>query len=114
MHWLPLTSEEQLHQVISNSFSSERKGVVVFKHSTRCSISSMAKNRIERNWKFNSESLPVYYLDVLSYRDVSNQVASILNEIHESPQLIVVKNGKAIYTASHADINIQDIENQMV
>ena len=96
--WKPLTSEEQFNQLLS-----EEGPLAIFKHSTRCSISSMAKNRVERDWK--SDSVPVYLIDVIQHRNVSNLIASALEVIHQSPQLILVQNGAAVHHASHNGIS---------
>ena len=71
----------------------------------------MAKLRLERHWKFNDEELPIYYLDLLNYRDVSNEIASILDVQHESPQMLVIQNGKLVYTSSHSEIDAEVLNN---
>lgn len=101
MHWRKLESLEALQVALDESATHP---VALFKHSTRCSISSTAKDRIERQWSFTDEQLPVYYLDLIRYREVSNRIAEITGIPHESPQLIILKHGKAIYDASHSGI----------
>jgi bacillithiol system protein YtxJ len=83
---------------------------MIFKHSTRCSISSLALNRIE-NVK-NQETIikSCYFLDLLSYRDISNKIATDFNVIHASPQILIIKNGKCIYNTSHSNINWANIK----
>lgn len=108
MNWLTLDSEEGLDQLIKDSFSETLKGILIFKHSTRCSISTMAKDRLERQWTFGSE-LPAYYLDLISYRSVSNKIAEEFNVQHQSPQALLIKEGKCIYNASHSSISVKDI-----
>jgi bacillithiol system protein YtxJ len=110
MDWLPIISEVQLEEINQKSFDSLIKGVLIFKHSTRCSISSMSLNRLERKWDFSINSFPAYFLDLIRYRNLSDQVADIYHVEHESPQVLVVKNGKCIFTASHSDINVGDIK----
>lgn len=110
MNWLKLDNENQLETIKSNSFDTNIKGVVLFKHSTRCSISQMALSRFERNWNFSQQELPAYYLDLLNYRNISNQIADEFQIEHQSPQVLVIKDGKCIYTASHSDIIVSDIE----
>lgn len=102
--WLELTSEEQFLQLLESE-----KTFAVFKHSTRCSISSMAKNRLENNWDLD-ENTPVYYLDLIQHRNVSNLIADKLQVTHQSPQLIVIKNKEAIYHASHNGISIEQVK----
>jgi bacillithiol system protein YtxJ len=101
MQWHKLESLEDL------SFALEKSNVVpvaLFKHSTRCSISSAAKDRIERQWTFSESQLPIYYLDLIQFREISNKIAEVTGVTHESPQLIIVKNGKAVYDTSHSGI----------
>lgn len=107
MNWNKIESIEELNQVIEQS---NQTPILIFKHSTRCSISSMALNRLERAWSDkDSEKVTPYYLDLISHRDVSNNIAETLGIMHESPQAIVLKDGKAIYNASHMSINHGDI-----
>jgi bacillithiol system protein YtxJ len=103
MHWLQLTSISQFTSLIDS-----HQDFAVFKHSTRCSVSSMAKSRLERSWSFSDEALPVYYLDVIQHRDVSNFIADSTGIRHESPQLIVWKEGKVVYSASHIAISVEE------
>ncbi len=105
--WIELNNETQFLQLLE----SERP-FAIFKHSTRCSISSMAKNRLESSWKIN-EDLPVYYLDLIQFRNVSNLIAEKTGVTHQSPQLIVIKNGKATYNASHNGINSAEAQSSL-
>jgi bacillithiol system protein YtxJ len=102
MNWKTLNSEAQFLDLLNNE-----PLFAVFKHSTRCSISSMAKNRLEREWDLE---LPVYYLDLLQYRSVSNLIAEKSNVEHQSPQLIVFQNGLPIYDASHSGIVTEEVK----
>lgn len=105
MNWTPLTSVSQLEEIKKQS---HEKNVVIFKHSTRCSISGMALNRFERSWSANdSESIEPYLLDLIEHRDVSNEIQNVFKVIHESPQIILIKDGESIYDASHMNINYQ-------
>jgi bacillithiol system protein YtxJ len=110
MNWLKLVNENQLEEIQNNSFNPTIKGVVLFKHSTRCSISSMALSRFERGWSLDQEKAPAYYLDLLNYRHISSLIADKYAVEHESPQVLIIKDGKCIYHASHSDINVADIE----
>lgn len=96
MDWLLLTSLESLDSFIQQSFTEQ---VAVFKHSTRCSISRMIKDRVERGVPV--KHMPAYYLDLLEYRDVSNAIASRFTIEHESPQLLIFRNGVCTSHASH-------------
>ena len=106
MNWLELSNESQLNEIIEDS---KNAPVLIFKHSTRCSISSMAINRLERAWKEGAKLKP-YYLDLIRYRDISNLIATKLGVEHQSPQAIVIKDGKAIYNNSHMGISFNELE----
>ena len=101
--WSDLTMLNQVDHIVDESY---RRSVVIFKHSVRCSISSMAKNRVERDWNSQTMDSKLYYLDLLSYREVSNEIAKRFDVEHQSPQVIVIKNGKAVYDASHNSISV--------
>lgn len=106
IEWNHLTDINQLNEVAELS---KDKTVLLFKHSTRCSISSMALSRLEREWD-KTEVVP-YYLDLIAHRDISNEIANKFDVFHQSPQAIVLKNGKAVYDASHSGINFSDFSN---
>ncbi len=108
MNWIPLQSEEALKDIINASFN---KPQVIFKHSTRCSISSMAKSRLDRGE--STEAADFHYLDLIAFRPLSNQVANLLHVQHESPQIILLKDGKCIYDESHNGILMDDILEQV-
>ena len=110
MNWLPLIAEKQLMDVDSLSNNPDVKGVLILKHSTRCSISANALGRLERTWKFSEKEVPTYFLDLLSYRNVSSAIEQHYGVPHESPQVLIIKNGKCIYATSHSDISVPNIE----
>lgn len=83
---------------------------VFFKHSTRCPVSGMALRMFERDYNLSSDLAKAYFLDLIAYRSLSNRIASELGVEHESPQVIVVKNGLVVHTASHHMISAQDIK----
>ncbi|SDW93360.1 bacillithiol system protein YtxJ [Lutibacter oricola] len=107
MNWLELTTIEQLDELINDS---NNKPILIFKHSTRCGISRFALSGFERSYNINKESLSVYFLDLLKYREVSNAIAEKLKVQHQSPQAIVISKEKVIYSASHSDISAEDIK----
>jgi len=110
MNWNKLTSEAQIDQVILESAA---KPVLLFKHSTSCSISSMSLDRLLRNWKAeDSDKITPYYLDLLAYRNLSNLVAERFDIPHESPQVLLIQNGKVTYHESHYGISYAEIMNQ--
>ena len=108
MNWITIKSESDLDKIIEQSFL-ENQGVAVFKHSTRCSISSVAKTRLESSWDFDSEKLPIYYLDLISYREISNLIAKKFDVEHESPQLLIIKDGECFYHESHMSISVKNV-----
>ena len=104
MTWVNLTSMEQLDEIkAAGGFS------LIFKHSTRCSISMMAK----RNFEFNGEVIPadtkLYFLDLISYRDISNQIGEVFQVAHQSPQILLIKDGDCVLEASHSDISAEEV-----
>ena len=103
MNWIKLEQESQLEQIVALSHI---KPQAIFKHSTRCSISTVAKNRLDNS---SVDEIDFYYLDLLAFRNISNSIAEKFNVYHESPQIILIKNGECIYVESHSGINIQDI-----
>ena len=104
--WRVLTSLNQLDEI--NKLSQE-KLVVLFKHSTRCGTSSMALRQFESHYNFPDDSVYLYFLDLLSYREISNEIAIRFQVLHQSPQLILIKNGETVHHASHYHINAEDI-----
>ena len=104
--WLPLTSELQLERIEDRS---KTKTQVIFKHSTRCGISSMVMNQFVANYELTAEDLDLYYLDLLNFRSVSNEVGYKFQVLHESPQLLVIKNGVVVAHESHGAINELDL-----
>lgn len=101
MDWNLLTDLGQLNEIMSLSNESP---VAIFKHSTRCSVSRMALKQFENEFD-SSDKVTPYFLDLIAYRDVSNEIANLFGVQHQSPQLILIKEGKAIYNASHSDID---------
>lgn len=113
MDWINLTSEAQLEEINQKSFETQIKAILLFKHSTRCSISTMALSRLERNWKLSNVLVPAYNLNLLQYPTVSSKIAEQFNVRHESPQVLLIKNGKCIYNASHSAITAAEIESTL-
>jgi bacillithiol system protein YtxJ len=107
MNWNKLT---QLSQIDEIKTISEDVPVMIFKHSTRCSLSSMSLDRLLRNWKEEDHKnvLP-YHLDIIENRELSNQIAKEFGVSHQSPQVIVIKNGVAVYDNSHFGISYPEI-----
>lgn len=109
MIWQQLTNQSQLQDIIHTSQQPDTyRAVVIFKHSTRCSISSMALSRFESKWQ-DDPTVPVFYLDLLQHRDISNEIAGLFGITHQSPQVLVIKNGACIYDASHTGITVSGV-----
>ena len=100
-NWILLTEENQLKEIIEES---KTKLVVVFKHSTRCGISRGVLSKFEKATDSKVENVAFYYLDLLKYRNISNEIASLLSVYHQSPQAILIKNGEVVTHNSHYDI----------
>lgn len=104
MQWKNITNLEQVSEIQQQEGYS-----LIFKHSTRCAVSSMAKRRFEMDWSVIPENTGLYFLDLISYRDISAQIADTFQVQHESPQILVLKNGDCILDASHSDISAEEV-----
>lgn len=107
--WQPLTQPEQLQEIVRES---HEQPVLIFKHSTSWSISAAAKGKIKRQWA--DPGLPdtkLYYLDLLRFRPLSTEIAQRFGVQHESPQLLLIRDGECQYNASHMGIRLSDVKN---
>lgn len=109
MHWNELTSIEQLDLI---EVQSETQPVLIFKHSTRCSISRFALKQFEFEFDMQEVILP-YYLDLLNFREVSNEIANRYNVQHQSPQILVLKNKEVVYHVSHEGIAVSELKKRV-
>jgi bacillithiol system protein YtxJ len=100
---------EQLGQLETIAAASAARPQLLFKHSTRCSISAAAKHRLDGGLEALNEAVDAYYLDLIAYREISNEIARKFGVHHESPQVILIENGQATYNASHYDIQPKEI-----
>lgn len=105
--WIQLTDLGQLNEIIQIS---HQKPVIIFKHSTRCSISKMALRMFEREYNLTNNEITTYFLDLIAFRDISNEIASRFEVVHQSPQLILIVDGKSIYNVSHSDIDALELK----
>jgi bacillithiol system protein YtxJ len=105
LNWLDLNSFSQIESLIEDNKRQKDFVFAIFKHSTRCSISSVAKRRLEKDWVKSNPDIPLYYLDLIQYRGVSDQIADFFKVRHQSPQILVIKNGLAVYNESHLSIS---------
>jgi bacillithiol system protein YtxJ len=106
INWRDLTDLGQLNEIVNES---EQQPVLIFKHSTRCIVSKTVLKRFESEFDLENKITP-YFLDLLEHRDISNEIASRFGVVHQSPQLLVIKQGKSVYTTSHDSIIVSDIK----
>lgn len=105
MNWITLNKKDQILEIENASGVS-----VIYKHSPRCVVSMMAYKKLKSEFpEFNHMEIPVYIVDVVSNRSESQEIASTFDVRHESPQLLVIKNGKSIYNASHEDVTFEPL-----
>ncbi len=109
MNWIPLRHEEQLEEINERSKEIPQ---VIFKHSTRCGISSVAKNRLEKSGA--PQNVDFYYLDLINFRGLSNYISELYKVNHESPQILVIRDGECIYDESHMSISMDEIETMVM
>jgi len=102
LNWTDLTDLQQLDTIVEESAETP---VIIFKHSTRCPVSRMALKGFENEYSIEEGSAKPYFLDLIAHRDVSNEIASRFKVTHQSPQVIVIKNGQDVYNTSHDDIS---------
>ena len=107
INWKVLNSQSQLQHIIRESYTQR---IFIFKHSIRCSVSSIAKLRLEDYWdpSFSNNS-EVYLLDVIGQRALSQEISSRFAVYHESPQILLIEDGECTHDASHFDITVEEI-----
>jgi bacillithiol system protein YtxJ len=109
INWIPLTFLGQLDEMVSFS---NGKPAVIFKHSTRCSVSRFALKQFENEYALE-DRVDAYFLDLLEHRDISNEIATRFNVYHQSPQLLLIKEGKSVYDVSHSDIDAGELKGKL-
>jgi len=108
MNWQHLSSLEELNTIqIHTGYS------IIFKHSTRCSISLMAKKKLELESDAIPADIPAYYLDLLNYREISNAIAEAFKVPHQSPQILLINNGECVFEATHGEISAEELAEQI-
>lgn len=110
LEWNDLTDLKQLDEIVEES---SQIPVIIFKHSTRCGISRMAIKGFEKEYGISSDKAKPYYLDLLSHRDISAAIAEKFGVYHESPQLLLIKDGKAVYHESHGGISAGALQDKI-
>ena len=101
LSWTPLISVEEINTIREIS---KIQAILIFKHSTSCGISRMVMKQFESLFNEENKHLKVYYLDLLNFREVSSKLSEVFQVIHQSPQLLVIKNGISVYDKSHYEI----------
>ena len=110
INWVPLTDLGQLNEI---SQLSNEKPVIIFKHSTRCSISRMALKQFENEYDLSDNEVTTYFLDLIAFRDISNEIASRFEVVHQSPQLLLIIGGKSVYDVSHSAIDADELKSKI-
>lgn len=106
INWNPLNSEADIELIKAQSKDAP---CLIFKHSTRCNLSGVAKYRLESDWDFSADGVKAYFLDLLQYKSVSNRIADTFQVFHESPQVLLIINEECVYDASHLDISAAEL-----
>lgn len=109
INWIPLTDLGQLKEIYEIS---NQKPYIIFKHSTTCSVSRMALKNFEREFDLQDKT-ETYFLDLLNNRDISNEIASRFQVVHQSPQLLLIKKGICTYNVSHSSIDASELTNKL-
>lgn len=108
MEFLQINASEDIDDILNKS---QAKPQIIFKHSTACPVSRMSYEKMKLEYPLNNSQADLYYIGVIEQREISNYIASSLGVVHESPQLIVIKNGRAIFNESHLMIQPKDLTN---
>ena len=106
IEWRHITEMSHLDEIVE---ASKSKPQLIYKHSTRCGVCSMVRNRLDSEWSHNGRIDP-WHLDLLAHRDISNAIANRFNIRHESPQIIILSNGNAVVHVSHASLGSRDLD----
>ncbi len=107
--WIKLDHRTQVKDLLDIS---QQRPIIIFKHSTRCGISAAVKAHLAKEWNFSQKELPFYYLDLITYRALSNEIAETLNIWHQSPQIILIYKGEVVFHTSHHAIDIHKIQTE--
>jgi bacillithiol system protein YtxJ len=106
IEWKTIESRDQIEEIIQ---ASRTTPVVIYKHSNRCGASLFVRSRLEKQWK-NGCEVDFYFLDLVSYRDVSNEVADRFGVRHESPQILLIRNGRSVFDTSHSGVSAKALK----
>ncbi len=111
IRWTYLTEKGQIEEILLQSAT---KPVLIFKHSTRCGVSRMALKSFERDYDVDKADLELYFLDILKYRQLSNEISEKLEVHHQSPQVLLIKNKSVIYHDSHYQISVETVKEALL
>jgi len=111
MNWINLTDLGQLNEIVT---ASQETPVVIFKHSTRCSVSRMALKQFENEYCIENDEVTTYFLDLIAFRSISNAIEERFGVQHQSPQLLLIKGGKSVYDVSHSDIDAAELKGRLL
>ncbi len=106
INWHPLHAAGQIEEIVT---ASQSKPCIIFKHSTKCGVSSFIQSRLEDDWDFSEGEVTSFFLDVIADREVARLVAEQFSVHHESPQLLLLRSGECTYDASHFDISVSEL-----
>ncbi len=110
LDWKALTEIKQLDEIVTES---SVMPVFIFKHSTRCGISRMVLRKFEIDYQLDQNEITPYFLDLLAYRDISNEISRRFGVMHQSPQLLLIKDGKCVYADSHGEIDAETLKEKI-
>ena len=111
INWIELQTVQQVEEIVKKS---REIPCVLFKHSTRCSISTIAQYRLEGDWDLPDEAAALYFLDLIAHRELSSYIAEAFQVYHESPQVLVIRDGVCTYDASHLDITVEELRESLL
>jgi len=106
IEWQHLEELSQLDEIIE---ASNEMPQLLYKHSTRCGVSSMVRKQLDGAWAHEGKIIP-WHLDLISFRSISNEIADRFGIQHQSPQIIILVNGQAVMHVSHSPLSSQDLD----
>jgi bacillithiol system protein YtxJ len=110
MNWKTITSEADLKEIVELSKS---KACMIYKHSTRCTMSEMMKFVLEDEWSFDEKDIQPYYLDILAHKPLAAKIADDFQVYHQSPQVLLIQNGECTYDEDHRDISVEELREHL-
>lgn len=110
MNWKTITNETDLEQIVELSKSTT---CLIYKHSTRCTMSEMMKFVLEDEWDFEEGEIQPFYLDILAHKSLAKKIADDFQVYHQSPQVLLIQNGECTYDEDHRDISVEEIRDYL-